>query len=165
MVDVNSETIYNKDVSKEARLDIILGLPASGKFSTLADSICDFLFRKCIKEREGRENGRHKILGDQGSGRGSRGNDQHSSAIHQKPQKRIQQTIEGGEVRNTQQFVFPLQNAGNHGDVYRGSTESVKQDGHQEALSMAKRFQIAREDASRQNAKLQSSQQPEREVR
>ena len=56
-------------------------------------------------EKEGQENGRHKILGDQRSGR--------------------------GEVRNTQQVVLPLQNAGNHGDIHRGSAESVKQDGHQ----------------------------------
>ncbi len=39
VVDENGKVQYNGDVAKEARLDIIIGLPASGKSSTLVDPI------------------------------------------------------------------------------------------------------------------------------
>lgn len=39
VIDENGKTVYNGDVSRNARLDIIIGLPASGKSSTLVDPI------------------------------------------------------------------------------------------------------------------------------
>lgn len=39
VVDENGKVQYNGNVAKEARLDIIIGLPASGKSSTLVDPI------------------------------------------------------------------------------------------------------------------------------
>lgn len=55
VVDENGETVYNGIVNKEARLDIIMGLPASGKSSSLVDPISSEFKSRLIDNDEAKK--------------------------------------------------------------------------------------------------------------
>lgn len=55
MVDENGETVYHGIVNKEARLDIIMGLPASGKSSSLVDPISSEFKSRLIDNDKAKE--------------------------------------------------------------------------------------------------------------
>lgn len=55
MVDDKGETVYHGVVKREARLDIIIGLPASGKSSTLVDPISSEFKSRLIDNDKAKE--------------------------------------------------------------------------------------------------------------
>ena len=54
-VDENGKTVYNGDVSKGHRLDIVIGLPASGKSSAIADTISHEFSSRVIDSDEAKK--------------------------------------------------------------------------------------------------------------
>lgn len=54
-IDENGNTIYNGDVAKGSRLDIIIGLPASGKSSAIVDSLSQEFHSKVIDNDEAKK--------------------------------------------------------------------------------------------------------------
>ncbi|MCM1551445.1 MAG: zeta toxin family protein, partial [Butyrivibrio sp.] len=55
VVDENGETVYNGIVNREARLDIVIGLPASGKSSSLVDPISSEFHSRLIDNDEAKK--------------------------------------------------------------------------------------------------------------
>lgn len=55
VVDENGETVYNGIVNREARLDIVIGLPASGKSSSLVDPISSEFHSRLIDNDKAKE--------------------------------------------------------------------------------------------------------------
>lgn len=55
VVDGNGETVYNGIVNREARLDIVMGLPASGKSSSLVDPISSEFHSRLIDNDEAKK--------------------------------------------------------------------------------------------------------------
>ena len=54
-IDENGKTVYNGDVSKGHRLDIVIGLPASGKSSAIADTISHEFSSRVIDSDEAKK--------------------------------------------------------------------------------------------------------------
>ena len=62
-IDENSQTIYNENVRKDACLDRIVGLPTSGKLSTLVD-FNSLVFHRHLLDNEKRKKERDRNMVD-----------------------------------------------------------------------------------------------------
>lgn len=93
-VDDNGHTVYNGIVSKNSRLDIVIGLPASGKSSVIVDRLSEQFHSRLIDSDEAK-----KLIPEFNNGWGA-------SVVHAES-KIIEDTMLHKAIRNHDNIVYP----------------------------------------------------------
>lgn len=93
-VDNNGHTVYSRDVSKDARLDIVIGLPASGKSSVIVDRLSEQFHSRLIDSDEAK-----KLIPEFNDGWGA-------SVVHAES-KIIEDMILHKAIKNHDNIVYP----------------------------------------------------------
>lgn len=93
-VDGNGHTVYNGIVSKNSRLDIVIGLPASGKSSVIVDRLSEQFHSRLIDSDEAK-----KLIPEFNNGWGA-------SVVHAES-KIIEDTMLHKAIRNHDNIVYP----------------------------------------------------------
>lgn len=93
-VDDNGHTVYNGTVTKDSRLDIVIGLPASGKSSIIVDRLSEQFHSRLIDSDEAK-----KLIPEFNNGWGA-------SVVHAES-KIIEDTMLHKAIRNHDNIVYP----------------------------------------------------------